>query len=334
MSLRDVPDPPLGQPTDVRVQVGAVGVCGSDIHYYTSGRIGCQVVEYPFTVGHECAGTVVETGQAVTQVRAGDRVAIEPALTCGRCDQCRAGRSNTCRSIRFLGCPGQIEGSLSEYLVLPQQNCIPIAASLSFAAAVISEPLAIGIYAVEQSPLRAGARSAILGLGPIGRAVLLAARQSGSGAVYGTDKIDARTAAAARAGAAWVGNPQRQDVVAEILAQEPAGIDVVYECCGQQEALDQAVVLLRPGGTLMILGIPEVDRISFDPDIARRKELTIIQVRRQCDCAQRALAMIGRVPAEIDSWITHRFPFTDTASAFDLVANYRDGVIKAIIDLA
>jgi L-iditol 2-dehydrogenase len=332
MALRDVPDPALREPSDVRIRIGAVGVCGSDIHYYTSGRIGCQVVEYPFAVGHECAGTVVETGAAVTQVRVGDRVAIEPAVTCGVCDQCRVGRSNTCRSNRFLGCPGQAEGSLAEYLVLPQQNCIPIDETLSFAAATISEPLAIGIYAVEQSGLPAGTRIAILGLGPIGRAVLLAARESGCEAVYGTDKIDARCAAAARAGAAWVGNPQRQDVVAELLSHTPAGLDVVYECCGQQDALDQAVTLLRPGGKLMIVGIPEVARISFDPDVTRRKELTIINVRRQRDCVHKALEVIHRNPTEIAAWITHRFPFADTASAFDLVADYRDGVIKAIID--
>lgn len=216
--------------------------------------------------------------------------------------------------------------------MLPQQNCIPLDESLSLAAATISEPLAIGIYAVEQSAPPSGARIAILGLGPIGRAVLLAARESGCAAAYGTDKIDARCAAAKRAGAAWVGNPQRQDVVADMLAREPAGLDIVYECCGQQEALDQAVMLLRPGGKLMILGIPEVDRIWFDPDLTRRKELTIINVRRQRDCVHKALGMIRRNPTEIAAWITHRFPFADTASAFELVADYRDGVIKAIID--
>src|SRR3990172_7962920 len=105
MAILDAPDPQIRQPTDVLIQLGAVGVCGSDIHYYTTGRIGRQVVEYPFTVGHECAGTVVEVGREVTQVRPGDRVAIEPAMTCGRCDQCLSGRENTCRENRFLGCP-------------------------------------------------------------------------------------------------------------------------------------------------------------------------------------------------------------------------------------
>ncbi len=332
MALLETSDPRIERQTDVRIKLGAVGVCGSDIHYYTTGRIGSQVVQYPFTVGHECAGTVVEVGSAVTQLRVGDRVAIEPAVSCGQCDQCRSGRENTCRRLTFLGCPGQAEGCLSEYLVMPAENCLPFADHLSLAEATISEPLAIGIYAVRQSGLARGMQLGILGLGPIGRAVLLAATHAGCGGCYGTDLIDSRCAAAARAGATWVGNPRRQDIVSEILARVPLGLDIVFDCCGQQDALDQAVELLRPGGTLMIVGIPEVDRISFSPDKTRRKELTIVQVRRQRGCAQPALDLISRHQADIQQWITHRFPFSDTRAAFDLVADYRDGVVKAIID--
>ena len=333
MALLDVPDPRIQQPTDVLIRIGAVGVCGSDIHYYTTGRIGCQVVQYPFTVGHECAGTVVEIGSAVTGVQAGDRVAIDPAMSCGHCDQCRSGRENTCRELRFLGCPGQAEGSLSEYIVMPQQSCFPIADTLSLAEATVSEPLAIGVYAAEQSGLASGARIGILGLGPIGRSVLLPALHAGCGGCYCTDLIDDRCAAAARAGAAWVGNPQQEDVVRAIGQQVPLGLDIVFECCGQQAALDQAIALLRPGGKLMIIGIPEADHVSFNPDQIRRKEITIVNVRRQRGCVQTALDLIGQHQADAGTWITHRFPFSDTPAAFDLVADYRDGVIKAIIDL-
>ncbi|MHB0960000.1 MAG: zinc-dependent alcohol dehydrogenase [Pirellulaceae bacterium] len=332
MALYDTPDPEIQQPTDVLIKLGALGVCGSDIHYYCSGRIGCQVVEYPFTVGHECAGTVVAVGSEVTRVRVGNRIAIEPAMTCGQCDQCQADRENTCRQIKFLGCPGQAAGSLSEYLIMPQQNCFPIAEELSLAAATISEPLAIGIYAVQQAGLRRGARIGILGLGPIGRAVLLPAMQESCQASYGTDKIDARCAAAAGAGMTWVGNPLRRDVVSAVLEHEPLGLDTVFECCGQQEALDQAIELLRPGGTLMIVGIPEAERISFDPDKIRRKEITIVNVRRQRGCVETALDLIGKHQSYVDSLITHRFSFADAKAAFDLVADYRDGVVKAVVE--
>ena len=117
-----------------------------------------------------------------------------------------------------------------------------------------------------------------------------------------------------------------------ILRREPLGLDAVFECCGQQQALDDAIELLRPGGTLLIIGIPEVDRVSFDPDQLRRKEITIIHVRRQRSCVQAALNLIGKCRGDVDAWITHRFPFSDAQAAFDLVADYRDGVVKAMIE--
>ncbi len=209
MSLVDAPDPKLVQPTDVLIEMGAVGVCGSDIHYYTTGRIGEQVVEFPFTVGHECAGTVLEVGRRVTCVRPGDRIAIEPAVTCGHCDQCLAGRENTCRHNRFLGCPGQAEGSLSQRLVMPEQNCFKLEDHISLAEATVAEPLAIAIYAVRQASIAPGAKVGILGLGPIGRTVHLAAVDAGCGPVYATDNIDERCAAARAAGIPWVGNPRQ-----------------------------------------------------------------------------------------------------------------------------
>ncbi len=334
MAPIDAPDPKIEHPTDVVVRMGAVGVCGSDIHYYTTGRIGSQVVEFPFTVGHECAGTVEQVGSQVTHIRLGDRVAIEPAMHCGQCDQCLSGRPNTCRSIRFLGCPGQAEGSMSEFLVMPEENCFKLPDDMSLEAATISEPLAIGIYAVQQSRLAAGDKIGILGMGPIGRTVLLPAIRGGCAASYATDKIVPRCAAAKSAGATWVGNPLEQDVVAAILEREPLGLDIVFECCGQQEAMDQALQLLRPGGTLMLIGIPEVDRVSFDAETMRRREISIVNVRRQRGCVERALQMIDQNRADIERLITHRFPFSDSRVAFDLVADYRDGVVKAMIDFA
>ena len=166
MEILEVPDPKIVEPTDVVIRMGAVGVCGSDIHYYTTGRIGSQVVEYPFTVGHECAGIVVEVGSKVSRVSVGDRVAVEPAMTCGKCDQCQSGRENTCRHNRFLGCPDQAEGSLSEYLMMPEENCFLIDDRLSLAEATVSEPLAIAIYSVQQAGTYGGATGRYFGDGP------------------------------------------------------------------------------------------------------------------------------------------------------------------------
>jgi len=331
LQMLNVPAPALARDRDVLVRMRAVGVCGSDIHYYTSGRIGRQLVQYPFAVGHECAGEIVQVGAGVTRLKPGDRVAVDPAMPCGACDQCRAGRPHTCRALRFLGCPGQAEGCLAEYLVMPEQCCFPIKDSMTFDQAAASEPLAIGVYAVSMSMPVRGARIGILGFGPIGMSVLLAATAHGAGKIYVSDKLDERLAIARVAGATWAGNPHRRDIVADVQHQEPALLDTVFECCGDQAALDQALLLLKPGGTLMLVGIPGVDRVSFSIDELRHREIRIQNVRRQNDCVQRALDLIDQRQINIDAMVTHHYPFARTQEAFDTVAAYRDGVMKAII---
>ena len=333
MEMHEVPTPAVTQDTDVLIQMTRVGVCGSDVHYYTEGKIGSQVVQFPFTVGHEGAGVVKAVGVRVTKVRPGDRVAIEPAMPCWGCDQCRAGRPHTCRKLRFLGCPKQAEGCLSEYMVMPETSCFPLPPSISDDEAALSEPLAIGVYAVKGSIPMRGANVGILGSGPIGLSVMLAARAQGVGRVFVTDKIDSRLDLARKMGAYWIGNPLRGDVVGEIVRQEPAQLDVVFECCGQQEALDQGIELLKPGGNLMVVGIPPtLERVSFKIDKLRHKEICIQNVRRQNHCVQPTLDMIARREVDVGVMVTHRYPFRQTREAFDVVAGYRDGVVKAMIE--
>lgn len=333
MELVEMPEPVIESADGVLLQVGSVGVCGSDVHYYRTGRIGSQVVEYPYRVGHEFAATVLEVGSGVTRVKPGDRVAIEPAMSCGACDQCLAGRPHTCRTLRFLGCPGQADGCLSERFVMPEACCYPIGPNTSFDEAAVAEPLSIGVYSVGQSVPMPGARIGILGCGPIGLSVLLPAVAGGVEKAYVTDKIDARLDVARDAGAQWIGNPDKLDVVDAITADEPLLLDAVFECCGQQEALDQAVELLKPGGKLMLIGIPTVDRISFPIDKLRRKELCIQNVRRQNECVQPALDMIESGAVDVSFMITHRFPLERCKEAFDLVAAYGDGVVKAMVQV-
>ena len=333
MSLIEVAEPAIEKPTDVLLEVLQVGVCGSDVHYYTTGRIGSMVVDFPFVLGHECAGRVVQVGGAVERVQVGDEVAVDPAMSCYQCDQCQVGRENTCRNLRFLGCPGQAAGCLCEYIVMPQECLYPVTGRLSVDETVLSEPLAIGVYAVKQSGLAGGQRAAVLGTGPVGLSVLVGAGGVGCADLYATDKIEGRLGAARAAGAVWTGNPLGQDVVASILGAQAGGMDVVYECAGQQETIDQAVELLKPGGKLMLIGIPEVDRISFVIDKMRRKELTVINVRRQNGCVDETLELLSQEGVDVSFMVTHRFGLEETAAAFDLVADYRDGVVKAMIEL-
>lgn len=333
MEMRQVDDPVISGDTDVLLKIEMVGVCGSDVHYYETGRIGSQVVQYPYIVGHECSATVAAVGSAVNRVKVGDAIVVEPAAWCDECDQCRMGRENTCRNLKFLGTPGQGPGCLSEYIVMPEKSCFPTRGAITLEQGVLCEPFGIGVYTVRQSHPQKGACVVVLGSGPIGLSCMGAAKAEGIEKIYMTDIIDTRSAVARKAGAIWTGNPERQNIVESIGDLEPTGVDIVYECAGQQETLDAGVELLRPGGTLMIVGIPRTERVSFSIDRIRRKEITIINVRRQNDCTQRAIDLIASGKAQVDFMITHRFTFDKSKEAFDLVAGYKDGVVKALIEV-
>lgn len=332
MQMKEVAMPQIKSDYDVLIRMKRLGICGSDVHYYTQGKIGSQVVSYPFTVGHEGAGIIEKTGEKVTRVKPGDRIAIEPAMPCFECDQCRAGRHHTCRNLKFLGCPGQAAGCLSEYIVMPETSCLPIPAKMSFDEAALSEPLAIGLYAVKQSAAITNANIGILGFGPIGMSVMLSSQALNAGNILVTDKIDSRLRMAESAGAMLTGNPDKEDVVNKLLHKIPEELDIVFECCGKQEAIENAIDIVKPGGKIMIVGIPEFESWNLKVDKMRRKEITIVNVRRQNNCAENAIELIAKKQIDVSGMMTHRFKFEDSWKAFGLVSEYNDGVMKAMID--
>jgi L-iditol 2-dehydrogenase len=332
MEMRDIPEPIVVNSNDVKIRMSVMGICGSDIHYYTQGQIGSQKVRYPFCVGHEGAGVVVEVGKSVKRVKPGDQIAIDPAMPCWECDQCLSGRHHTCRKLRFLGCPGQAEGCLMEYIVMPESSCFPLQGTLTFDHGSISEPLAIGVYAVKKSGSIKGLNIGIFGYGPIGMSVMLASKTQVVGNIYVTDIIDERLAIAQKEGAILTCNPLNENIVGKIMHKEPLGLDLAYECCGKQEAFDQAIELLKPGGKLIVVGIAEFDRWSMNVETTRRKEISLQFIRRQADCVEDSLVLMKNGSIIIDNMVTHRFPFERSKEAFDLVADYRDGVMKAMID--
>jgi L-iditol 2-dehydrogenase len=332
MKMITVPDPKIERDTDVLIRMKTVGVCGSDVHYYTTGKIGNQVVEYPFPVGHESAGIVEKVGAGVTRVKEGDRIAIEPAMPCHECDQCLCGRYNTCRNLKFLGCPGQAPGCLSEFIVMPESSCFPIPDNMSFDEATISEPLAIGVYAVKQANIKTDDKVGILGYGPIGMSVHLAAKASGISEAMITDKISERLKIAERTGAIYAGNPVKNNIEQEILNIDPSGLDCIFECCGQQDAFYSAFHLLKPGGKIVIIGIPDFEYWNIPVDLGRRKEISIIHIRRQNESLEETLKGIANKKYDVSMMPTHHFDFSETMKAFEMVSHYQDGVMKAMIE--
>jgi L-iditol 2-dehydrogenase len=219
-----------------------------------------------------------------------------------------------------------------EYIVMPEESCFPLSGKLTPDHGSISEPLAIGVYAVKKSGSVRGLKIGILGFGPIGMSVMLAAKAEGADFIYITDKIDPRLSIAIKEGASFTGNPSKEDVVEKIMKKANLGLDVVFECCGKQEAFNQALDVLKPGGRLIVIGIPEFDRWSMSVETTRRREISLQFIRRQVDCVEPALEMMKNGIISIDNMVTHRFPFNKTKEAFDLVADYQDGAMKVMID--
>lgn len=333
LDIIELPNPIIKNEDEVLIRIKAVGICGSDIHYYNEGNIGSQVVQYPWSVGHEAAGEIVEVGNLVKNLKAGDKVAIEPTIWCGHCEQCLNDRKHTCLNQKFLGCPGQIEGCMSEYFILPERCCFKISSDITYSLAVYAEPLSIGIYATELYGKSLKNKSiGILGAGPIGQSVLAACIKAGANNIFITDLLDERLNIAGTTGAGWTGNPNKTDIVSEITRVKPEMLDVVFECCGKQEAVDQAVELMKPGGYVMMVGIPDVDHISLKIDLMRRREITFKNVRRQNECFQKAIDMIESDPEFFKTFITHTFKINDAKQGFELVREYRDNVLKAIVE--
>lgn len=316
---------------NVLIKIASVGVCGSDMHYFKHGRIGEDVIKFPFIIGHEASGYIEKIIGDSKGLKTGQLVAIEPAVTCGKCDQCIAGRPHTCRFNRFMGGAGQLEGLSREYVTVPASNVFAVPEGFTPNEAAFVEPMSIGAYAVKLAKITTSDDIGIIGVGPIGMSVLMSLKYTGNEKQYVWDKLDYRLINAEKAGAIWTGNPEKIEIEKELLKILPNELDIVFECCGEQEALNTALRVLKPGGKLVIVGIPTEDRISFDMNLLRRKEIAIINVRRQNHSVPDAIKVINHFRPLSDSLITHTFNYRQTKDAFQMVSEYSDNVVKAMI---
>ncbi|GAB1452321.1 sorbitol dehydrogenase [Draconibacterium sp.] len=334
MAMTEIPNPSIINPNDVKIKMSTIGVCGSDIHYYAEGKIGSQVVEYPFPVGHECSGIIEEVGETVTNVKVGDLVVVDPSVHCGHCDQCLAGRPHTCRNNRFLGCPGQLDGCLAEYIVMPDFTCFPVTGKLNPVQAALIEPLTIGVYSVKLAQIQMKDVSVgIFGAGPIGLSILFKLLADGIEDITMIEPLDYRLIRANEIGARYLVNPGFDNVEEIVKNKHELLLDVAFEASGEQDAVTNAVKILKPGGKLVLVGIPPSAQYTFDMDLMRRKELTVINVRRQNHCVEEAIELVVSGKIDVEKMVTHHFSLEETEKAFEIVEGYKDGAIKAMINL-
>jgi len=322
LRLADEPVPEPG-PGMSLVRVTAVGICGSDLHWWGEGGIGDAALERPLVLGHEAAG-VIEDGP-----RRGERVAIDPAIWCGTCRPCRDGYRNLCTRIQFAG-HGSQDGAMRQFMAWPEHLLHPLPGSLTDADGAVLEPLGVAIHALDLGHVRLGAAAAVVGCGPIGLLLIQVLRAAGAGLVVAFDPLPHRRAAAARAGAAAVLDPAGIAVPGDLREAIGEGADVAFEMAGADEAVPLAVLATRPGGRVVLGGIPASDQIAFPAAAARRKGLTIAMVRRMNEVYPRAIALAAGGQVDLGALVTGRFGLAKAPDAMAAAAA-RTG-LKIIIE--
>lgn len=327
-AARDVrlAEEPLPEPGEAEslVEITAVGLCGSDLHWYDEGGIGDARITYPIVGGHEMAGIV----------RGGDldgvRVAVDPAIPCHHCDLCIAGHPNLCRNMVFAG-HANCDGGFQRFLAWPTARLHPLPDTLSDADGAMLEPLGVAVHAVDLGHVRLGDTVAVLGCGPIGLLMIQVARAAGAARVLAADPLPHRREVALTRGADGVLDPADPAYFQRLNDFTGGfGVDVAFEIAGTDSAIDAAVEVVRPGGRVVLGGIPSAETSAFPASPARRKGLTFAMVRRMKEVYPRATALVAGGLVDVRNLVSHRFPLTDVSTAFD-TAVARQG-LKVILE--
>ena len=332
LALRDIAVPERLGPRDVRVAVHTVGICGSDVHYYRHGRIGPFVVREPLILGHEAAGTVLEAGSAVTHLRVGDRVTMEPGIPDPDSRAARLGRYNLDPAVRFWATP-PVHGVLRPEVVHPAAFTFKLPDRLGFAEAAMVEPLAVGMHAAAKARIVPGDVAVVIGAGPIGMVTALAALAGGCSRVVIADLVAAKLQLAASLGPivpVRVGRDSPAETARSLTGGW--GADLVFECSGSAAAAAGALEPLRPGGCVVLVGMPGAP-VAFDVVAAQVKEARVETVFRYAHAYPRALALLESGRIDVRPLITDTFPFADAVAAFRFADAMPAASVKAQITL-
>ena len=332
MEIREI-EVPAPKEKQVLVKLEYVGICGSDVHYLEHGKIGDFIVNGDFILGHECAGTVVEIGTGVENLKVGDRVALEPGQTCGQCEFCKSGRYNLCPSVEFLATP-PYHGCLMNYIAFPENMAFKLPDSISTKEGALVEPLAVGMHAARQGNVKLGDSVVILGSGCIGLVTLLACKAFGATDITVVDIIPKRLEYAKKLGATTVINAAEKDVLAEIdKLTNKKGVDVAIETAGSAKTIAQTPYLIKNGGCVVLVGMTPQDIIEYNFAKIMAKEAEIKSVFRYRNIYPQAIKAISKGIIDISGIVTHEFAFDDVAKAFDFVINNKQDVVKAVIKI-
>ena len=324
LALSEEPMPKPG-PGELLIEVTAVGLCGSDAHWFSEGAIGDAVLARPLVLGHEIAGRVA------SGPRTGERVALDPAVPCLRCALCLEGRPHLCGSLLFAG-HGKTDGALRTYMAWPERCLTRVPDVLSEVEGPLLEPLGVAIHAIDLVGLRPNQSAGVYGCGPIGLMLIEILRSSGAGTIVATDLLAHRVAAAAELGATLARRPDGGEERREFLdATGGRGVDVAFDVSGADDAIDTAIATVHPGGTVVLVGIPSTARSSFDASTARRKGVTIRMCRRMMpNDLERAARLAERGQVHLARLVTERFALSDGAAAFTALTQRRG--LKVVVE--
>ncbi|MER9068869.1 NAD(P)-dependent alcohol dehydrogenase [Mesorhizobium sp. M0902] len=327
LKLRDIDLPQTVGPGEVRIKIDTVGICGSDVHYYTHGRIGPFVVEAPMVLGHEAAGTVVETGEGVEHLKVGDRVCMEPGIPDPNSRASRLGLYNIDPVVRFWATP-PIHGVLTPYVVHPANYTFKLPDNVSFAEGAMVEPFAVGMQAAAKAKIAPGDTAVVIGAGPIGTMVAIAALAGGCARAVVADLAQPKLDIAGGYQGVIPINVRDKNLAAEVKRLTDGwGADVVFECSGSSKAWETLLDLPRPGGAVVVVGLP-VAPIAFDVATASTKEVRIETVFRYAHQYERAIALMGSGRVDLKPLISATFAFEDSIAAFDRAVEARPADVK------
>lgn len=327
---REVPQP---ADNEVLVKLEYVGICGSDMHYYETGRIGNYVVKPPFVLGHEPGGVVVEVGKDVKHLKIGDRVALEPGKTCGHCEYCKEGKYNLCPDVVFFATP-PVDGVFQEYVAHEAALCFKLSDNVDTMEGALIEPLAVGFHAANQGGAHAGQTAVVFGAGCIGLVSMMALKAEGVSKVYVVDIMQKRLDKALELGATGVINSMDKNVQDEISRlTEGKGVDLVIETAGMEITTRQAIHIAKKGSTIVLVGYSKTGEMTLPLSLALDKELTFKTVFRYRHIYPMAIEAVASGKVNLKGIVSNVFSFDDIQNAMDKSVSDKANIVKSVVKI-